>query len=40
MYFLKIDTKKDVINEEIESMNENLQEAMKKSLKSTMLTRR
>ncbi len=33
-YFLKIDTKKDVINEEIESMNENLQEAMKKSLKS------
>ncbi len=33
-YLLKIDTKKDIINEEIEAMNENLQEAMNKSLKT------
>lgn len=34
IYRLKIDTKRDVIDEEIESMNENLQEAMNKALKS------
>lgn len=33
-YLVKLDTNRDVINEEIEAMNENLQEAMNKSLKS------